>query len=121
MSDDTSDDAAKERTNEYGDGSDGAAATVHRATDDLDELLTVEVVAEVTGARASLLVRLVRHGLLEAEVGAGGETLLPRRAVVHLRHMQRLRRDLGVNFAGAAVILDLVAQLTELRRSNFVR
>lgn len=120
MSDDTSDDAAKERTNEYGDGSDGAA-TVHRATDDLDELLTVEVVAEVTGARAPLLVLLVRHGLLEAEVGAGGETLLPRRAVVHLRRMQRLRRDLGVNFAGAAVILDLVAQLTELRRSNFVR
>jgi len=36
--------------------------------------------------------------------------------VVHLRRMQRLRRDLGVNFAGAAVILDLVGRIEQLNR-----
>jgi hypothetical protein len=30
--------------------------------------------------------------------------------------MHRLRRDLGVNFAGAAVILDLVHRIEELNR-----
>jgi hypothetical protein len=30
--------------------------------------------------------------------------------------MQRLRRDLGVNFAGAAVIIDLVGRIEELNR-----
>jgi hypothetical protein len=30
--------------------------------------------------------------------------------------MQRLRRDLGVNFAGAAVILDLVGRIEQLNR-----
>jgi hypothetical protein len=35
---------------------------------------------------------------------------------VQLRCMQRLHRDLGVNFAGAAVILELVGRLDQLNR-----
>jgi hypothetical protein len=88
-----------------------------RETDfDLDEPLTFEVVAETVGARTTLVVRLARQGLLETMGGEQGETLLPRRAVVRLRRMQRLRRDLGVNFAGAAIILDLVGRLEQLDR-----
>jgi hypothetical protein len=88
-----------------------------RQTDfDLDEPLTFEVVAETVGARTSLVARLARQGLLETASGETGETLLPRRAVVRLRRMQRLRRDLGVNFTGAAVILDLVGRLEQLNR-----
>jgi hypothetical protein len=30
--------------------------------------------------------------------------------------MQRLRRDLGVNFTGAAIILDLVERVEEMKR-----
>lgn len=97
-------------------GAEAGGATTFHATDDLDDLVSVEVIAEVTGARTSLLMLLARRGLLETQIGAGGEMLLPRRAVIHLRRMQRLRRDLGVNFAGAAVILDLTAQLAALRR-----
>jgi hypothetical protein len=33
-----------------------------------------------------------------------------------LRRMLRLRRDLGVNLGGAAIIVDLVAQLERLER-----
>jgi hypothetical protein len=36
--------------------------------------------------------------------------------VVRLRRMQRLRRDLGVNFAGAAIILELVGRIEQLNR-----
>ena len=87
-----------------------------RADFDLDEPLTFDVVAETVGAKRSLVVRLAQHGLIETVDTGTDEPLLPRRAVVQLRRMQRLRRDLGVNFAGAAVILDLVGRIEQLNR-----
>jgi chaperone modulatory protein CbpM len=83
---------------------------------DLDEPLTCEVVAETVGARRSLVVRLAQQGLIETLEAGTGEPLLPRRAVMQLRRMQRLRRDLGVNFTAASIILDLVGRIEELNR-----
>lgn len=90
-----------------------------RVTDfELDELMRLETVAETTGASVSLVTRLVRAGLLEAVSENEGEpVLLPRRAVLRLRKMQRLRRDLGVNFTGASIILDLVERVESLNRT----
>jgi hypothetical protein len=82
----------------------------------LDEPLTCDMVAETIGARRSLVVRLARLGLIETLDRETDEPMLPRRVVVQLRRMQRLRRDLGVNFAGAAVILDLVGRIEQLNR-----
>ena len=83
---------------------------------DLDEPLSCEAVAQTVGARRSLVLRLARQGLIETVEGGVDEPLVPRRVVVQLRRMQRLRRDLGVNFAGAAVILDLVRRIEQLNR-----
>src|ERR1041385_69330 len=83
---------------------------------ELDEPLTFEMVADIVGARRSLVVRLVQQGLIDTVDDESGEQFLPRRTVIRLRRMQRLRRDLGVNFAGAAVILDLVNRLNEMNR-----
>jgi chaperone modulatory protein CbpM len=83
---------------------------------DLDEPLTLEVVAETVGARRSLVARLARQGLLETVDQETGEPLLPRRTIIQLRRMQRLRRDLGVNFTGAAIILNLVGRVERLNR-----
>ncbi len=83
---------------------------------DLNEALTCDVVAETIGARRSLVVRLARQGLIETLESETDEPLLPRRAIVQLRRMQRLRRDLRVNFSGAAIILDLVARIEQLNR-----
>src|SRR6267154_2008018 len=88
-----------------------------RLTDfDLDEPLSCDVVAETVGARRSLVMRLAQQGLIETIESGSDEPLLPRRVVVQLRHMQRLRRDLRVNFTGAAIILDLVGRIEELNR-----
>ncbi len=81
---------------------------------DLDEPLSCDVVAETVGARRSLILRLARLGLIETLESGSDEPLLPRRAVVQLRRMQRLRRDLRVNFTGAAIILDLVGRIEGL-------
>lgn len=83
---------------------------------DMEEPLTLDVVAETVGAKRSLVVRLVQQGLIETVDRGADEPLLPRRVVVQLRRMQRLRRDLGVNFAGAAIILDLVGRIEQLNR-----
>ena len=83
---------------------------------DLDEPLTFDVVAATVGAKRTLVARLAKQGLIETVDNGTDEPLLPRRVVVHLRRMQRLRRDLGVNFAGAAVILDLVGRIEQLNR-----
>jgi len=83
---------------------------------DLDEPLTCDVVAASIGARRSLVLRLAQRGLIDTVESDADEPMVPRRVVVQLRRMQRLRRDLGVNFAGAAVILDLVARIEELNR-----
>ena len=83
---------------------------------ELDEPLTFDVVAETVGARRSLIARLVHQGLIETLDSGTEEPMVPRRAVVQLRRMQRLRRDLGVNFAGAAIILDLVGRIEQLNR-----
>jgi hypothetical protein len=65
----------------------------------------------------NLWICFVNEELCGQTVKSGtDELLLPRRVVVQLRHMQRLRRDLGVNFAGAAVILDLVGRIEQLNR-----
>ena len=88
-----------------------------RLTDfDLDEPLSCEVVAETLGARRSLVVRLAQQGLIETLDSGADEPLLPRRALVQLRRMQRLRRDLGVNFTGASIILELVGRIEQLNR-----
>lgn len=95
---------------------------------DMDDPVTCDVVAETIGARRSLVLRLARQGLIETIETETSELLLPRRAVVQLRRMQRLRRDLGVNFNGAAIILDLVrrierlnVELLEMRRVKSVK
>ena len=82
----------------------------------MDEPLTCDVVAERIGARRSLVVRLARAGLIETLESESSEPLLPSHVVIQLRRMQRLRRDLGVNFSGAAVILDLVKRIELLDR-----
>jgi len=92
------------------------AEFMERADFNLDELLTFEVVAETVGARISLVSRLAHQGLIETVETETGELLLPRRAILRLRRMQRLHRDLGVNLTGAAIILDLVMRMQQLNR-----
>ena len=83
---------------------------------DLDQLLTLEMVAEAVDARPGQLQRLARLGVLEIVSGEAGQLLIPARSVMRLRRIHRLRHDLGVNFTGADIILDLVERVEGLSR-----
>ena len=80
-----------------------AAAEVHLSLRDL---------AVACGMRATRLERLVRLGLLEPE--PDNSDRFSSATAARLRRMQRLRADLGVNFTGAAIIVDLMERLERL-------
>lgn len=57
---------------------------------------------------------VVKH-LAEMGIVEFREGLIPARQVARLQKIARLRRDLGVNLQGAAVILDLLDRLERLQ------
>ena len=74
--------------------------------------LSLRELAVATGISAPRLARLVRLGLLEPEPDALGH--FSAATAARLRRMLRLRADLGVNLAGAAIIVDLMECLDRL-------
>jgi chaperone modulatory protein CbpM len=74
--------------------------------------LTLEQLAEACGIRVVHLVHLVRVGVVEPEPPES--EVFSASAATRLRKMLRLRADLGVNLAGAAIIVDLLARLDRL-------
>ena len=74
--------------------------------------LTLEELAAACGISVVHLVRLVRVGVVEPE--PPGSEVFPASTATRLRRMLRLRADLGVNLAGAAIIVDLLARLDHL-------
>jgi chaperone modulatory protein CbpM len=80
----------------------------------VDIYMTTEELATAAGLSAARVERLVRVGLLDAT--APGPSPFTAATAARLRRMLRLRRDLGVNLGGAAIIVDLVEQLERLER-----
>ncbi|HEV8201253.1 MAG TPA: chaperone modulator CbpM [Candidatus Polarisedimenticolia bacterium] len=82
---------------------------------DEQAVLTIEDLARATGLHPEQVVTFVRYGLIEPAEGRG-EDLFAVAAIDRLRTIVRLRRDLGVNLAGVAAILEMQEHITELRR-----
>lgn len=80
--------------------------------------LTADQLAAAAGLSVQMLARLVRFGLLEPLDPDGRE--YEAGTAARLRRMLRLRRDLGVNFTGAAIIVDLLERLERLE-SELIR
>ena len=80
------------------------------------EQWTPEGLAACTGVHATGIEYFVEYGLLEPSARTGTQWLFDTACIVRLRAIERLRRDLGANLAGIAVILDLVDRLTTLQR-----
>ncbi len=81
-----------------------------------EEQFTLESLATRAGVHPVRLESLMEHGLLEAREPAGARSLFDATSLDRLRVIERLRRDLGVNLAGIAVILEMRDRLTALQR-----
>ena len=81
----------------------------------LSPYLTLSEVAYHCGLHPELIERLVTIGLVDyVEGDVGGEILFPIDVVPLLRRILRLRNQLGVNYAGIGVILELMARIESL-------
>ncbi|XFA72060.1 hypothetical protein RYO59_000281 [Thermosynechococcaceae cyanobacterium Okahandja] len=75
-----------------------------------DRLYSFEQAAYVTQTSVALLERFARLGLIEP-VGA----MLHPQDLVRVVKLQRLRRDLGLNLVGAAMVLDMAQEIAQLK------
>jgi hypothetical protein len=78
-------------------------------------LLPIEELARAAGLHLGLVRQLVEYGVIEPAPGTASPVLFPFAAIDRLRCAVRLRRDLGVNLAGAAVIVAMRDRLRSLR------
>ncbi len=80
------------------------------------EQLTLDSLAERAGLHPALIECFVEYGLIEPAESAGRQMFFDPECVARLRVIERVRRDLGANLAGVAVILNLLDRMNELRR-----
>lgn len=77
-------------------------------------LLALEVVAREAGLHPELVRRFIALGLLDADGGTADAPLFWRDAAARLARAGRLRRDLGLNYAGAILACQLLERIDAL-------
>jgi DNA-binding transcriptional MerR regulator len=78
------------------------------------ETLTLEAVAREAGLHPALVRRYMGFGLPRPSGGTWGSPQFARDAALRVARAQRLRRDLGLNLAGAVLACELLARVEEL-------
>ena len=79
-------------------------------------LIGVDELARQAGLHPSLVRRLVGLGLVQQRAGGADEPLFSSQDAALLARAVRLRRDLGLNYAGAVLACELIARIDELER-----
>jgi hypothetical protein len=79
-------------------------------------LVPIESLARHAGIHPELARRLHRLGLIEPRGGTTAAPLFRRQDALRLARALRLRRDLGLNYAGAVFACELLARIDELER-----
>lgn len=74
----------------------------------------LSVVARDAGVRVALARRYVGFGLFESCAGTTGTPLFAPTCAARLAKAERLRRDLGLNHAGAVLVCELLDRIGEL-------
>jgi len=78
-------------------------------------LLNSEEVARLARLHPEMVERMVEWGLVDPERDKP-ELLFSETAVPRIWRIMRLRRDLGINWAGIGVVLDLLDKIEELEQ-----
>jgi chaperone modulatory protein CbpM len=82
--------------------------------DETTEITIIEL-CEVCSIEQTLVEQLVQEGILDPVDSRRGELRFPYSSVRRTRTVVRLQRDLGINLAGAALALDLLDRIENLR------
>ena len=82
--------------------------------DDTTEITIVEL-CEVCSVERKMVDQLIDEGILEPTGRSGKSRQFPYSSVRRTRTVIHLQRDLGVNLAGAALVLELLDNIDDLR------
>ena len=75
-----------------------------------EQLYTFEYAALITETSVTVVMSYVELGVIEP-IGH----MLHSREIARIAQIQRLRQDLGLNLAGAAMVLDMAQEIAQLR------
>lgn len=75
-----------------------------------DRLITFQQAAYLTQTSVTILERFADLGLIQPV-----ESMLRTSDLTRVMQIMRLRRDLGVNLVGAAIVLDMAAEIAQLK------
>jgi len=78
-------------------------------------VLPIDEVARLVDIQPDLVVRLVDWGLIDP-VEISPEPYFEVSVVLRIRRILRIHYDLGVNWAGIGVVMDLLAKIDDLER-----
>ena len=78
----------------------------------------ISVAARMLGVRSYTLRYYEKIGIIEPSRSQGNIRLYSDNDIAKLRQMMSLMDDLGINIAGAEVILRMARQITELQSKN---
>ena len=84
-------------------------------------LVGIDSLAREAGLHPDLVRRLIALGLIEAGGGSTTAPLFRRQDAVLLTRAVRLRNDLGVNYAGAVLAVELLSRIEQLQWRLAVR
>jgi hypothetical protein len=79
-------------------------------------LLSVDDLAKAAALQRRRVETIVEFGLIEPATSSRSGPLFKRSSVERLRRIVRLRRDLGINLAGIAAVLDMRERIESLQR-----
>jgi hypothetical protein len=89
-------------------------ALAPRAPAGRPRLVRIEVLARDAGLHPDVVRRLIALGLVEPAGGTRAAPLFSGDAAALLARAGRLRRDLGLNYAGAVLASELLARIDDL-------
>ncbi len=78
--------------------------------------ITVTELCEVCSVEHTLIEQLVEEGILDPVGGRPNELRFHYASVRRIRTVVHFQQDLGVNLAGAALALELLERIEDLRR-----
>src|SRR4030067_2223142 len=76
----------------------------------------ISVAARILGIRTYTLRYYEKIGIIEPRRSRGNIRLYSEEDIARLRQMKTLMEDLGINLAGAEIILRMAQRVTELQR-----
>ncbi len=80
-----------------------------------DPVYSLDELSTACGVETAWVVELVEHGIIEPHGRSVSEWRFSRLSVVRLAKAKRFDRDLGINPAGIALVLDLLNEIDRLK------